>query len=241
MDFRSRQATILFAACWFFPSVAAEPEPVCDAAAVQIVVAASAEELRGIFRIAVPPPSVVLHRTSAQMRIAGGLPVTATSEGFYDSANKSINLACDAHDFAEIVRHETAHHYIRQAFGEIPSWLDEGMASLMETAPAVNVGRLLEFQNLLRRGQVPKLAVLLHDRRQVHLASPYYAVGWAFVYVMLYDERTEIQARRRDVLRKMLSGDPYREFQTLMAEEGVSLDDWERSWIRKFWAMKVSP
>jgi len=240
MRFRFRQAAVLAVACWFSPALAAEPAPVCDSAAVQRIAATTTENLRDLFGSSVPPPFVVLHRSLVQLHAAGGQPADATSEGFYDAERKTINLACDAQGLERIARHETAHHYILQAFGEIPSWLDEGIASYMETAPAVNGGRLREFQYLLRRGRLPRLADLLQDRRRVHLASSAYAAAWGFVYVMLHADRSGIQARRRDTLRTMLAGgDSPVLFGAMVADEGVSFADWERAWIRTLWDMEA--
>lgn len=95
--------------------------------------------------------------------------------GYYDFASKEIAVAChdgDTNVFARNARHESTHYYLHSAYGQLPGWLSEGLAtymedgSLNEATPAAHINRkrLEEFIHLLRKGTAPSLANLLEGR-----------------------------------------------------------------------------
>lgn len=177
--------------------------------------------------------------------------------GYYDSASNEIVVACrdgDTSVFALNVRHESTHYYLHSAYGQLPGWLGEGLAtymeagSLKEATPSehINRKRLDEFIHLLRKGRAPSLANLLEGRNFAN-PSHYYASSWALTFALLHHADGSIQEERRALLRKLLQfaqadqTDPDATNQAFVAEASRWEGDparWQRQWHRELWSFR---
>lgn len=88
----------------------------------------------------------------------------------------------------EDLRHEAAHALLRGRFGEIPLWLDEGLAEYFEVGPGDSQDRQNRVDRLTadsRTGWTPNLE-RLESLADVHQMSPRdYREAWAWVDLML--------------------------------------------------------
>lgn len=92
----------------------------------------------------------------------------------------------------EDLRHESTHALLHVAVGDIPLWLDEGLAEYFE-GPAdrggVNAEHLVRLPADLQGGWTPDLA-RLESLRSVRQLSPRdYRESWAWVHYLLNDTR----------------------------------------------------
>lgn len=130
--------------------------------------------------------------------------------GFYLSSHRMV--AADVSAGLGNLRHELVHPLIKDAYPDIPDWLNEGMASLYGGA-RFRDGRYrfrvtFRLRHLMRargRGTAPGFVDLaLSDYHTVHgpRERAFYAVGR---YLLLYLER---RGRLRTFLRDMARGEP---------------------------------
>jgi len=88
----------------------------------------------------------------------------------------------------EDLRHEAAHALLRGRFGEIPLWLDEGLAEYFEAGPTDLLDRRDRLNRLaadLKTGWSPNIE-RLESLADVHQMSPRdYREAWAWVDLML--------------------------------------------------------
>ena len=88
----------------------------------------------------------------------------------------------------EDLRHEAAHALLRGRFGEVPLWLDEGLAEYFEAGPADLLDRRDRLSRLaadLKSGWSPNIE-RLESLADVHQMSPRdYREAWAWVDLML--------------------------------------------------------
>jgi hypothetical protein len=93
----------------------------------------------------------------------------------------------------EDLRHEAAHALIRGCYGDLPLWLDEGLAEYFETrADAVNPRdeHLSRIPDDRRGGWVPDLP-RLESLTDIHQMTPRdYRESWAWVHMMLSSDQT---------------------------------------------------
>lgn len=177
--------------------------------------------------------------------------------GYYDFASKGIAVAChdgDTNVFARNVRHESTHYYLHSAYGQLPGWLSEGLATYMEDGSLeeaslsahINRKRLDEFIHLLRKGKAPSLESLLEERN-FSQPSYFYASSWALTFSLLHHADEGIQEERRALLRKLLQvaravktdvGTTNKAFVTEVSRwEGDSIS-WQRKWHREVWSLR---
>ena len=88
----------------------------------------------------------------------------------------------------EDLRHEGTHALIHGAFGDIPLWLDEGLAEYFETDlshPGAERPRLEQISADLRSGWTPNLGRLesLNDIRQMNPRD--YREAWGWIHLLL--------------------------------------------------------
>ncbi|QQR68221.1 MAG: DUF1570 domain-containing protein [Alphaproteobacteria bacterium] len=198
-----------------------------------------------------PPPYIVLHASAADLP-RGGEDVV----GVYQPPLQTMHLVCGKEtttdDFTTEVRHEATHHYLYAAFGLVPFWLNEGLATYMESGPLteatakdhLNPSRLRTFQALIRHGTAPQLSDILKNARS-HLAlSDTYAACWALIFALMHDDDAQRQARHRRMLRSLLAlaaSQPEginAAFVEEITRDGESLEEWEQSWRRALWAWR---
>jgi hypothetical protein len=88
----------------------------------------------------------------------------------------------------EDLRHEATHALVRGYYGDLPLWLDEGLAEYFETHPDsidVQDEHLTKLPEDLKSGWVPDLA-RLEALSDIHQMTPRdYREAWAWVHLML--------------------------------------------------------
>jgi hypothetical protein len=94
----------------------------------------------------------------------------------------------------EDLRHEASHALLRGSFGDLPLWLDEGLAEYFETdlaQPGAERERIDHFADDLAGGWSPSLPRLesLSDIRQ--MAPRDYREAWAWVHLFLNGSSSE--------------------------------------------------
>lgn len=177
--------------------------------------------------------------------------------GYYDFESKEIAVICyddGASVFARNVRHESTHYYLHSAFGQLPNWLSEGLATYMEDGSLeeaslsahINHKRLDEYLHLLRKNKAPSLENLFEGR---NFAQPsyFYASSWALTFALLHHPDRNIQEKRRALLRRLLQVSsatqtgPHAANQLFFTEisqwEGDSAR-WQRQWNREIWSLR---
>jgi len=93
----------------------------------------------------------------------------------------------------EDLRHEATHALLRGRFGDIPLWLDEGLAEYFEAGPddpADHKSRLDRLGDDRRAGWAPNMA-RLESLTDIHQMTPRdYRESWAWVDLLLSDPRS---------------------------------------------------
>ena len=88
----------------------------------------------------------------------------------------------------EDLRHEATHALVRGCYGDLPLWLDEGLAEYFETrtdALDAQQEHLARIPSDLKNGWVPDLP-RLESLREIHQMTPRdYRESWAWVHLML--------------------------------------------------------
>jgi hypothetical protein len=96
-----------------------------------------------------------------------------------------------------VIRHEVAHHFIREALGDLPLWMNEGLAEILEGArrvggivqvPVVDVGHLDRY---LDQGCISVLPTP-ENARHVHVD---YSASWAAMAAAVARERGAFSSR----------------------------------------------
>jgi hypothetical protein len=107
---------------------------------------------------------------------------------------------------AEDLRHETTHAWLHASVGELPLWLDEGLAEYFES-PAAADGWHAEHAKLLtkelRRGWRPNLRRLESISASGEMTQLDYAESWAWTWLLLNTAppRRELLQRHLHALR----------------------------------------
>jgi hypothetical protein len=121
----------------------------------------------------------------------------------------------------EDLRHEATHALLHGTYGDIPLWLDEGLAEYFEsdlTRPGVEAERLQAFRKDVTEGANPSLERLaaLSDIRQMTPRD--YREAWAWVHLLLKGPASgksallgclsvrDPAARNEDYWRKLVAG-----------------------------------
>lgn len=240
------------------PSVATAGQA-CSAAEAAAIWHAVHDRLHALLGGTARAPSIVVHDQAGTLRHRIGDSEVRRTAGYYDAVRGELHVACKDGDritFVRAVRHESAHHYVSQAFGRLPRWLDEGIASYIEDGRLregsieehLSPGRLREFHSMLRRNRAPELRDLLVPARPRHYASDSYAASWALVFALLHHRDSGIQERRRQWLRELLEriatthvGDEAiaEHLVAGMTADGGRLAQWETQWRREIWNLPV--
>jgi hypothetical protein len=239
---------------WFYTGLGHAQEAPCSPQAAEALWQTTHSRLHTLFGISVAQPQIVVYPGRGDLSV-GDEPSTF---GYYDRASQTLHVACQKHNadlLAVAVRHEATHHYLAQAFGRIPLWLDEGLASYMENEGGpqgldglhnVNTPRLREFVAMLKRSTVPTLRQLLTHNPFAHHASQYYAAYWALVFALMHHPDAATQQQRRvllmDLLNESRHDDPAavnkRLIEGLLKASNTSLADWELRWRQQIWALR---
>jgi len=226
----------------------------CNEAMALSIWTASEQRLRDILGIEVAsPPGFLIYQTSNDLPEHGGGVVL----GYYDPGSKQISVVCsdqDASVFALNVRHESTHYYLHMAYGKVPDWLDEGLASYLEEGSLnegeprqhLNKKRLDEFVYLLRKSRVPPLKEVFEGRGFAR-PSQYYATSWALVFALLHHENSVVQLNRRNMLKELLklsstsqdlTHEIHQNFKQEASREDVDLEAWQTRWHRQMWSLR---
>jgi hypothetical protein len=128
----------------------------------------------------------------------------------------------------------------------VPIWLNEGLATYMETARydgdgleigRVNPNRLTQLQQMLRRNVQPSVREVLERRYGQPFASEHYAVAWGLVYTLRHDWRKDAEALGRRNLIQYISAcrngffhSPTRDFAKEYLAEGRLPGDFVLQW-----------
>lgn len=93
----------------------------------------------------------------------------------------------------EDLRHEATHALLRGRFGDIPLWLDEGLAEYFEAGPGEFADRKDRLEKIAadrKAGWTPSMA-RLESLADIHQMSPRdYRESWAWVDLLLGDPRS---------------------------------------------------
>ena len=175
--------------------------------------------------------------------------------GYYDRRGETLYVVCGEGqtDWIDVaVRHEVTHHYLAKSFGDLPVWLNEGLATYMEVGQPdglmlnhyVNRPRLDEFVGMLKWDKGLSITELLSVPPRPEQASRYYAGYWALVFALMHDAEASVQIRRRQLLIDLLKGSEgdlpavnRRLVEGLIAENG-DLAQWELRWRRTLWDLR---
>lgn len=195
------------------------------------------------------PPQIVIHSENLTVSDRDKTAIF----GYFDSKTKTLHVNCNAFNINSLdvsVGHEATHYYLDQAFGKLPLWLSEGLATYMEVgnnlddgaAYKINKPRLKEFKELLKHGRVPALLEILNQNPYLNNPSQYYASYWALVFSLMHHPNNDLQQQRRRLLRDLLN-DPDHDLKKLnhqliyglVKDETSTLGDWELAWRRQIW------
>lgn len=225
----------------------------CSDQAARTHLANTLKRLQEMYGIeAAPAPKVRIHSEKLNLSDSRNTPMF----GYYHSQSETLHVACNAnrnYNLEVSVSHEATHYYLRHAFGELPTWLSEGLATYMEVGNQqadkaehkINLARLKEFTDLLKHGRVPPLASLLSQNPYRAIPSHYYAGYWALIFSLMHHPDQAIQQERRQLLLAILHN-PDRDLLTLnkqllqglVKDSNLTLDDWELAWRRQIWDLQ---
>ncbi len=198
---------------------------------------------------AISPPHIVIHNENLTVSDRDNTPIF----GYYDGQTKTLHVACNSGSVNSLevsIGHEATHYYLGQAFGKLPVWLNEGLASYMEVgntlednaANKMNRPRIKEFKELLKHGRGPPFVELLNQPPQTTKLSQYYASYWALVFSLMHHPDGNVQQQRRGLLLDLLNDNDHapaalnhRLIKGLLKDDTSSLADWELSWRRQIW------
>jgi hypothetical protein len=117
---------------------------------------------------------------------------------------KAIFLDATALRGDVLLQHELAHHLVRQTFGRLPLWLDEGLAEFYSTmrvrGDVVQVGRARDVhRRLMRRTMVPMRDLVGADPTSRWYSEPFlenrfYAQSWLFTHWLVVYRGADIRA-----------------------------------------------
>lgn len=146
-------------------------------------------------------------------------------------AFRSAELAID-------VRHEGTHAVLHAIVGNLPLWLDEGLAEYFEVPAAERVTKNPYVSGVrwnVRLGYIPDLARLERMRDLSEMGRDEYRDAWAWVHYLLHSG-DDTRAALRGYLRQLASGD---EAGTLSEHLRRKVVDLEGAYVEHFrrWAV----
>ncbi len=232
-------------------SCAAQSRNVCSLEVAEKIGAITQQRLQALFGQAVTSPRVVIDPDASK---ASGSDVLMPF-GHYERASQTVHIACRVQGrdwFASAVRHEVTHHYLSQAFGRLPLWLSEGLATYMEyenldasqSNLPINRPRLNEFRELIKWGIAPSLHQLMSQDSYAQSTSRHYSAYWALTFALLHHPDEAIQRKRRQLLfDRMYAAKqaPSQMDQVLvegLVQEKSDIQSWELDWRRQLWALR---
>lgn len=137
--------------------------------------------------------------------------------------------------------HELVHPYMEANFPDVPSWFNEGLASLYEQ-PSQRKGRIVGLPNWrlpnlkreIRAKTLPKMSTLLGTTRDQFYEANYDSYAYARYIVYYLQEQGKLQAFYKKFLedKKDLTG-----ISALESVLGEKLDTFEPKWRK--WVMNV--
>ena len=124
----------------------------------------------------------------------------------------------------EDLRHEAAHSLLRGCYGDLPLWLDEGLAEYFETRTDIvdiQDEHISKIPGDLKNGWVPDLPRLesFTDIHQMSVRD--YREAWAWVHLMLEDRQVG-KNLLLDYLEKNRSGQHPRPLSQVLAARGTT-------------------
>lgn len=205
-----------------------------------------------------PPKFLLYHKRLNLPKISDGNDVLA----YYEHRKRQLHVVCSDNDidvFELTVRHESTHYFLHSIFSRLPFWLEEGLASYMESSffdgdtlmHSINKDRMTEFIHILKQGKVPLIEDILDDKMNRLTASQQYAVSWALVFALLHNESDETQKKRRGMLIEFL--EKFKEipdsnsmnddshtasFLEYINMENADKSEWQNNWHREIWALR---
>ncbi len=236
---------------WAVVATTVQAEELCSVKNAEAVWDSSYLSLHGFFGVPLEPPAIVFLPGSSKLQSVGEV----TTFGYYNRNSKTLHILCDEKSakWLEIaVRHEATHYYLDHAFGPLPIWLNEGLATYMEAGTFddahrhhnINRPRLQEFIGMLKWNKVPPLLAILSLDPYSKTASEYYAAYWALLFALIHDEDEALQKQRREWLKGLLKDaerDPEainRQLISALQKESPNLADWELRWHRALWDLR---
>lgn len=145
------------------------------------------------------------HRERYEAYAAATFPGFPARRAFFVKTDTSLSIYAHWQDrIAEDLRHETTHGYVHAVAGDVPLWLDEGIAEYFELPRSdhqvhrEHVDRLAG--RLLEGTWQPDLQRLESFRDAGLLTQDHYAEAWCWVHWML-----ETSAERRAMLQDFLT------------------------------------
>jgi hypothetical protein len=145
------------------------------------------------------------HREEYESYAAATFPGFPARRAFFVKTDTSLSIYAHWQDrIAEDLRHETTHGYVHAVGGDVPLWLDEGIAEFFEVPRSQrqvhrqHVDRLAA--RLLEGTWQPNLQRLESQVDAGLLTQDHYAEAWCWVHWLL-----ETSAERRAVLQDYLT------------------------------------
>jgi hypothetical protein len=124
----------------------------------------------------------------------------------------------------EDLRHEATHALVRGCYGDLPLWLDEGLAEFFETRPDTIDAQdehMTKLPEDLKRGWIPDLA-LLESLTDIHQLTPRdYREAWAWVHLMLGSTNPGPSVLF-DYLNQTRTGNRPQTLSRVLAERGIT-------------------
>jgi hypothetical protein len=124
----------------------------------------------------------------------------------------------------EDLRHEATHALLRGYYGDLPLWLDEGLAEYFETrADTIDAQdeHMTKLPEDLKRGWMPDVA-RLESLTDIHQLTPRdYREAWAWVHLMLASDNPG-PSMLIDYLKETRAGTRSQPFSQILAARGTT-------------------
>lgn len=156
----------------------------------------------------------------------------ASSLGFFQSGSDfdTIVVSYASAEMPRVARHEAAHRFLHRTYGQLPAWLDEGLAEMYSTAAAHGRQAWIGLPipphvNEIRRGRWLKsdrfLAISRDPAPEETLAtlSTYYAQSWAIAHLLRC--KSPYAARFAELLDRLSRNEPLDETFQSLYRQGV--------------------
>ena len=233
---------------WIVIAPSVQAEEICNLKSAETIWNSTYVNLHSLFGVTLESPSIVFLQDNFNLQSMGEV----ATFGYYNKSSKTLHIICNektAEWFEVAIRHEATHYYLDQVFGQLPLWLNEGLATYMEEGNLddehvnhnINRPRLVEFVDMLKWNKVPPLLDLLRLDPYSKTPSQYYAAYWALIFVLIHDQDKLVQKQRRQLLKDLLNNSEHdpnyinRHLIDSLKKEIPNLADWELRWHREIW------